>query len=90
MLNKVIVDGIALLCSAATQDEIRWMYDSVKEYGVLKAGDSPSNDREEWIFSFHQIGPHPVYYEDRKFILWGSPRELRFYTEEEFEEMRTP
>ena len=87
MLNKIIFEGWKVYCSDATEQEIQEMFESVRDQGMPDAPPPSSDDEERMIFSFRQIGPVPVLYKDRRYILWGSTGEVRFYTQEEFESL---
>ena len=85
MLTKLVIDGRKLLCSNATPAELREMYEEVKAQNVLAPQTARPDDPKAAFFHYEFVGPADVHYKDRRYILWGSAQELRFYTPEEYE-----
>ena len=85
MLTRITVDGTKLLCSDATEDELLAMYKEIRRQEDLDAAEPRVQDPQAFFFHYATVGPREVKFKDRRFILWGSPLELRFYTPEEFE-----
>lgn len=84
MLTKVMIGDCKVLCSAVSIEELEEMYEEVADRKVLNPI-SPKIDEDALFFHYQYIGPHRIRYKDKWFILWGTPRELRFYTPEEYE-----
>ena len=88
MLTKVVVDGCKVLCSTATAAELREMFEEARRQTDLRGKAPEIGEPDSLFFHYETIGPLEVRYRDREYVLWGSPRELRFYTPEEFEILR--
>jgi hypothetical protein len=88
MLTKIVVDGCKVLCSAASATELSEMYEEARRQADLRGSAPDRKPVDGLFFHYEMVGPIEVRYRDRAYILWGSPRELRFYTPEEFEVLR--
>ena len=88
MLTKILIDGCKVLCSTATPAELREMFEAARVQTGLRAAAPGDADPKSLFFHYETIGPLDVLFRDRAYVLWGSPRELRFYTPEEFEVLR--
>ncbi|MDP8257399.1 MAG: hypothetical protein P9M14_16770 [Candidatus Alcyoniella australis] len=82
-LTVIHIDNRKMLCSALDQGELSRLYQRVKHSGVLDRA-KPSDDSDLLQLGLQPVGPLRIDLGKTVLILWGSGRELRFYTPEEY------
>jgi hypothetical protein len=88
VLTRVVIDGCKVLCSDATEPELRELFAEARRQTGLAPSAPTAADPAGLFFHFETVGPFEVHFGERHYVLWGTARELRFYTPEEFEVLR--
>jgi hypothetical protein len=89
VLTRVVIDGCKVLCSSATEMELKELFaEARRQTGLAEAPADDGGDAAGLVFHVGTVGPFEVHFGERRYVLWGTPKELRFYTPEEFEVLR--